>query len=41
MKDAGPVDPQEVSALGFMVGDKKVGPFKLEIEWIKVVRSEK
>jgi NADH dehydrogenase [ubiquinone] 1 alpha subcomplex assembly factor 1 len=41
VKDAGPVDPQEVSALGFMVSDKKAGPFRLEIEWIKVVRSGK
>lgn len=41
VKDAGPVDPQEVSALGFMVSDKKAGPFRLEIEWIKVVRPGK
>jgi NADH dehydrogenase [ubiquinone] 1 alpha subcomplex assembly factor 1 len=36
VKDAGPVDPKEVNALGFMVSDKKAGPFKLEIESIKV-----
>jgi hypothetical protein len=23
----------------FLLGDKKAGPFKLEIEWIKVVRA--
>lgn len=40
VKDAGPVDPQEVSGLGFLLGDKKAGPFKLEVEWIKVVRGE-
>ena len=39
VKDAGPVDPQEVSGLGFLLGDKKAGPFKLEVEWIKVVRG--
>jgi hypothetical protein len=27
--------------LGFLQGDKKAGPFKLEIEWIKVVRAGK
>ena len=41
MKDAGPVDPKEVNALGFMVSDKKAGPFKLEIESIKVERAAK
>ena len=39
VKDAGPVDPKEVNALGFLLGDKKSGPFKLEVEWIKVVRA--
>jgi NADH dehydrogenase [ubiquinone] 1 alpha subcomplex assembly factor 1 len=41
VKDAGAVDPKEVNALGFMVSDKKAGPFKLEIEWIKVARATK
>ena len=39
MKDAGPVDPKEINAVGFMLGDKKAGPFKMEIEWIKVERA--
>jgi monofunctional biosynthetic peptidoglycan transglycosylase len=39
VKDAGPVDPKEVNALGFMLSDKKAGPFKLAVEWIKVERS--
>ena len=39
VKDARPVDPAEVNALGFLLGDKKAGPFKLEVEWIKVVRA--
>ena len=25
--------------LGFLLGDKKAGPFKLEVEWIKVERT--
>jgi monofunctional biosynthetic peptidoglycan transglycosylase len=38
VRDAGQVDPQEDNGLGFLLGDKKAGPFKLEIEWIKVAR---
>jgi monofunctional biosynthetic peptidoglycan transglycosylase len=41
VKDAGAVRPEEVNALGFMVSDKKAGPFKMEIEWIKVERAAK
>ena len=39
VKDAGPVDPKEINGLGFLLGDKKAGPFKLEVEWIKAVRE--
>jgi NADH dehydrogenase [ubiquinone] 1 alpha subcomplex assembly factor 1 len=39
VRDAGAVEPQEVNALGFMVSDKKAGPFKLEVESIKVGRA--
>jgi NADH dehydrogenase [ubiquinone] 1 alpha subcomplex assembly factor 1 len=39
VKDAGPVDPKAISALGFMLSDKQAGPFKLEIESIKVERA--
>ena len=41
VKDAGAVKPEEVNAIGFMLGDKKAGPFKMEIEWIKVERAGK
>ncbi len=30
------LDPSKVTGLGFLLGDKKPGPFKLEVEWIKV-----
>ena len=40
VKDAGAVEPTEINAVGFMLGDKKAGPFKLEIEWIKVLRTK-
>ena len=39
VKDAGPVDPKEINSLGFMLSDKKAGPFKLEIKSIKVERA--
>ncbi len=41
VRDAGPVDPKAVNALGFLLGDKKAGPFQLEVEWIKVERTGK
>ena len=39
--NAGTVKPSEINSIGFMLGDKKAGPFKLEIEWIKVERAGK
>lgn len=39
VKDAGQVDPSEVIAVGFLLGDKKAESFKLEIEWIKIDRA--
>lgn len=41
VKDAGAVKPNEVNAVGFMVSDKKAGPFKLELAWIKRVGTVK
>jgi len=41
VKDAGAVKPEEINALGFMLGDKKAGPFKVEVEWIKVQSESK
>ncbi|MHB8864101.1 MAG: CIA30 family protein [Pirellulaceae bacterium] len=40
VRDAGPVDPKEVNALGFLLSDKTAGRFQLEVEWIKLVRPE-
>ena len=39
VREAGAVKPEEVSSVGFLLGDKKAGPFKMEIEWIKVERA--
>ena len=33
------LDPDKVTGLGFLLGDKKPGPFQLEVEWIKVGKS--
>ena len=32
-------DPRKVTGLGILLGDKKPGPFKLEVDWIKASRS--
>jgi len=34
----GPVEPDQINSLGFMLSDKKPGPFKLEVEWMKITR---
>jgi NADH dehydrogenase [ubiquinone] 1 alpha subcomplex assembly factor 1 len=34
------LDPSKVAGIGFLLGDKKAGPFKLEVDWIKVTKSE-
>ena len=39
LKDARPVTPQDVNAVGWMLSDKQDGPFEMEIEWIKVERT--
>lgn len=41
LANTGEVDPKEVCGLGFLLGDKKAGPFKLEIQSIKVIKSGK
>jgi len=35
--NAVPVDSSKINSLGFMLSDKKAGPFKLEIAWAKVI----
>ena len=39
VREAGAVKPEEISSVGFLLGDKKAGPFKLEIEWVRVERA--
>lgn len=35
-----PLNPAEVNAIGFLLSDKQAGPFQLEVEWIRVTKSE-
>ena len=41
VRGAGPVKPEEITSMGVLLGDKKAGPFRMEIEWIKVQRTGK
>ena len=34
------LDPSKVNYVGFLLADKKAGPFKLEVDWIKVTKAE-
>ena len=33
------LDPRAVTGLGFLLGDKKPGPFKLEVDWIRISKD--
>jgi monofunctional biosynthetic peptidoglycan transglycosylase len=35
LSDAPEIDAENIRALGFMIADKKAGPFKLEVDWIR------
>lgn len=37
--NAQPLDPSEINGIGFLLGDKKAGPFRLEIESISILRD--
>jgi len=34
-RGVGPLEPDRIRQMGFLIGDKKEGPFELEIAWIK------
>jgi monofunctional biosynthetic peptidoglycan transglycosylase len=36
----GPVEPDQINSLGFMLSDKKPGPFKLEVDWVKITPAD-
>jgi hypothetical protein len=35
-----PLDPRKLTSVGFLISDKQVGPFRLEIAWMKASPSE-
>ena len=37
----GPVAADQINSLGFMLSDKKAGPFKLEVDWVKIIPAAK
>jgi monofunctional biosynthetic peptidoglycan transglycosylase len=37
----GPVASDQINSLGFMLSDKKPGPFKLEVDWVKIIPAAK
>ena len=34
----GPVEPDEINGLGFMLSDKKPGRFQMQVEWVRLAR---
>ena len=39
VKNKGPLSPDQISRLGFMLSDKQPGAFELEIDWVKIEQS--
>lgn len=33
----GPIEPDQINGLGFMLSDMNPGPFTLEVEWVKII----
>jgi monofunctional biosynthetic peptidoglycan transglycosylase len=33
-----PLDPEKISSVGFLISDKQVGTFRLEVAWIKAIK---
>ena len=38
--NAEPLNPSEITSVGFLLSDKQAGSFKLEVEWIKASKIE-
>ncbi len=36
----GPVEPDQINGLGFMLSDKRAGPFTMQVEWVNVKRTD-
>ena len=37
----GPVEPDQINGLGFMLSDKKPGKFQMQVEWVQVEHSKR
>jgi monofunctional biosynthetic peptidoglycan transglycosylase len=40
LEDEGPLSPQKIQQLGFLIADKQAGDFQLEIDWIKAYKKQ-
>ena len=40
VRGADPLDLESIKTFGFMISDKQVGPFRLEVEWIKAYAAD-
>jgi monofunctional biosynthetic peptidoglycan transglycosylase len=40
LKGAPPLNVCDIRSLGFIISDKQAGPFRLEVDWIKVTKRE-
>jgi hypothetical protein len=34
------LDPSQIGGIGILLGDKKAGAFKMEVDWIKVTSAK-
>ncbi len=39
LADVPPLDPAEVRRIGFLIGDKRAGPFRLQVDWVGAYRD--
>lgn len=39
-RGAGPLDPARIRQMSFLIGDKREGPFRLEIAWVRTLVQE-
>lgn len=40
LEDAPPLDPEAIQQVGLLIADRRPGPFRLEVAWLKTMNSE-
>ncbi|HSP57182.1 MAG TPA: CIA30 family protein, partial [Halomonas sp.] len=40
LEDAPPLDPETIQQVGFLIADRRPGPFRLEVAWLGTMSSE-